>query len=292
MPPVKSRAVVLRTHMLGETSRIVVCYTEDYGKVRLVAKGVRKGGGPLGAALEPMLVSGVVFYLHRGRELSLVSQAEVERQWPELRRDVVRMAYAGAALELADALISELEPDGRVFELLETTLGLMAETPEAGLEGILWWYELSLAAALGYAPDLARCVECGAEVLDRAAMAPLRGGVLCESCASEHGAPAGTKRGAAGLLLRLVGDHERGHALPDRPSVEALEAAGRARAGVRDEINETLLAFLEEHAGRRLRLKSLSFLAQVRRVESGGGKAACANGSERKDTDRRTGEPE
>jgi recombinational DNA repair protein (RecF pathway) len=178
------------------------------------------------------------------------------------------MAYAGAVLELADALISELEPDVRVFELLETALGLMAETPERGLEGILWWFELSLAAALGYAPDLVRCVECGAAALGRAALAPLLGGVLCESCSSEQGAPSKTKRDAAALLVKLGGDGWHGEAVPAGPSGRALVATARASVGVRDEINETLLAFLEEHAGRRLRLKSLSFLAQVRRVES------------------------
>ena len=61
MALVKSRGVVLRTYKLGETSKVVVCYTERYGKVRLVAKGARKGGGRFGAALEPLMVSGVVF---------------------------------------------------------------------------------------------------------------------------------------------------------------------------------------------------------------------------------------
>jgi DNA repair protein RecO (recombination protein O) len=203
MALVKSRAISLRTYRLGETSKVVVCYTRDYGKVKLVAKGARKGGGRLGAALEPMVVSGVVFYLKQTRDLNLVSQAEIERQWPELRRDVVRMAYAGAALELTDALVSGREPDPALFDQLESMLEKAATVPESLLDVALWTFELSLAAALGYSPELAN--------------------------------------------LPDVSDG-------DIPTV------------VRDEIGEALKGFLEEHAGHELKLRSLEFLAQVRRT--------------------------
>ena len=88
MALVKSRGLVLKVHPLGETSKVVVCYTRDHGKVRLLAKGGRKGGSRLGASLEPFVVSGVVFYMRQGRELSLVSQADIESGFPGLRRDV------------------------------------------------------------------------------------------------------------------------------------------------------------------------------------------------------------
>jgi DNA repair protein RecO (recombination protein O) len=248
--------------MLGETSRIVVCYTRDYGKVRLVAKGVRKGGGPLGGALEPMLVSGVVFYLREGRELSIVSQADVERRWPELSRDVLRMAYAGAALEFVDALVPEREPDPGLFDLIERALDHAARVPERALDGFLWWFELSLAAALGYGPDLRRCVECGATPVGEATFVPALGGIVCEACAPPK-QPSYEARRAAALLTGLA---PQGASLQDPPE-PGLEASAKAPAGVRDEVNESLLFFLEEHAGRRLRLKSLDFLAQLRRAE-------------------------
>jgi DNA repair protein RecO (recombination protein O) len=277
MAPVKSRAVVLRTHMLGETSRVVVCYTRDYGKVRLVAKGVRKGGGPLGAALEPMLVSGVVFYLRPGKDLSLVSQAEVERQWPSLRRNVVRMAYAGAMLELVEALVPDHDPDPGLYDLVERSLELAADIPESSLDGLLWWFELSLASTLGYAPDLTCCVECGSESRGRAAFAPLLGGIVCEACATEQRKASDTTREAASILSSLAPDTraagqttEEPHAAPPEAG---LRAAREAPSAVRDEIGKSLLAFLEEHAGSQLRLKSMSFLAQVRRTEPRAGQS-------------------
>jgi DNA repair protein RecO (recombination protein O) len=261
MALVKSRAISLKSYRLGETSKVVVCYTRDYGKVRLVAKGARKGGGRLGAALEPMQVSGVVFYLRQERDLLLVSQAEVERQWPELRRDVVRMAYAGAALELTDALVSEREPDPGLFDLLESTLDRAAGAPASSLDAVVWSFELSLASALGYAPELARCVVCARAPEGRVSFAASRGGIVCGSCLGEEPGARPLSDSAARLLTSMstsAGETppEAGTAAPDA-DVPAV---------VRDEISDTLMSFLEEHAGRELKLKSLDFLAQIKRT--------------------------
>lgn len=264
MPLVKSRAISLKSYRLGETSRVVVCYTRDYGKVRLVAKGARKGGGRLGAALEPMQVSGVVFYLRQERDLLLVSQAEIERQWPALRRDVVRMACAGAALELTDALVSEREPDPGLFDLLERTLDRAAGAPPSLLDMVLWSFELSLASALGYAPELARCVVCASAPEGRVSFAAGRGGIVCGGCLGEEPGARPLSDSAAKLLASMSASageapFEPGSGTPTPPDADVP-------AVVRDEIGETLMGFLEEHAGRELKLKSLDFLAQIRRT--------------------------
>lgn len=257
MALVKSRAVVLRTYRLGETSKVVVCYTRDYGKVRLVAKGARKGGGRLGAALEPMLVSGVVFYLTAGRDLSLVSQAEVERQWRELRRDVVRMAYAGAVLELVDAVVPEREADPDLFELVEAALDRAATAEHASLDAALWRFEVSLANALGYGPELSRCVGCGREPTAGSVFVSGRGGVLCGRC-------EGPEPGAIPLS---DGAREALSSLSDGAAPALPAKLGALSAAVRDEVGDVLRSFLAEHSGGELKLRSLDFLAQVRRTE-------------------------
>ena len=249
MALVKSRAISLKTYRLGETSKVVVCYTREYGKVRLVAKGVRKGGGRLGAALEPMVVSGVVFYLRPGRDLNLVSQAEIERQWSPLRRDVVRMAYGGAVVELADALVSEGEEDTALFDLVEATLERVADADEAHLDAVLWGYEVALSRALGYGPELTRCVVCGRQSAGGVRFSPRRGGIVCPSCVGEAPGAWSLSEEAARIMAGLPGD-----------------VACDAGAAVRDEVGSALLAFLGEHAGHELKVRSLDFLAQIRRT--------------------------
>ncbi len=252
MGPVKSRAVVLRTYRLGETSSVVVCYTSRYGKVRLVAKGVRKGGGRFGAALEPLMVSGVVFYLRPPRVLSLVSQADVEREYPSLRRDVVRRAYAGAVAELVDLLVPDQEPDRALFDLIEASLSDIAESDPGQLEPLLWRFELELARTLGYAPELSRCVVCGGAAPEGSAFSAELGGAVCVRCAAERGL---SDRGVLAVLRAISGGG-------------ALESA-RVPTGIRDDVGRALLELLERHSGRGLALRSISFLSQVRRVGMG-----------------------
>lgn len=254
MAPVKASAIVLRTYRLGETSRVVVCYTRDFGKLRLVAKGVRKGGGRFGGALEPTMVSGVVFYLRGGRDLSLVSQAEIEREFAPLRRDVVRLAYGSAALELADVLVAEREPNTALFDLIVDALGRISAASHDDLDVVLWDFEVLLAGVLGYGPELGSCVACGKPASECSAFSARLGGLVCGDCARD----------------RRVPDLRRGSAVREVARLSEGFSPGRAGAldsATRDAVGELLREFLEEHSGQRLRLKSMEFLAQVRRAE-------------------------
>jgi DNA repair protein RecO (recombination protein O) len=252
MAVLKSRALVLRTHRLGETSKVVVCYTESHGKVRLVAKGGRKGGSRLGAALEPFVVSGVVFYLKAGRDLSLVSQAEVERDFAGLRRDVLRMAYGSAVLELVDQVVSGQEPDQALFAIMVETLAEMESVEPASLDRALLRFGFRMAGALGYEASFASCVLCAGAPGSAALFAPHLGGLVCEACLSRHPEVEVARRPATAVLA---------DAAAGRPYATAV---GPAAA---DELWNAFRAFLVEHTGRSVRLRSLDVLAQLRRAE-------------------------
>lgn len=251
MALVDSRAVVLRRHQLGETSRIVVCYTRDHGKVRLVAKGARKGGGRFGAALEPFVVSGVAFYLRPARSLSLASRAEIEREFRALRSDIVRQAYAAVALELTEKLVADRAPDPGLFDLLVETLGAMEAAPPADLDPILWRFELSLAESLGYAPELANCATCGRPAHENAPFSAEVGGVVCPDCARGVSTEAGPR--TVEIFRRLRGG---------APPSEYRELSDAQR----EETGDALIHHLRCHGGRDLNLRSISVLASLERT--------------------------
>jgi DNA repair protein RecO (recombination protein O) len=251
MALVKSTGIVLRTHMLGETSKVVVCYTRDHGKVRLVAKGARKGGGKFGAALEPFTVSGVVFYLRPGHGLSLLSQAEIVRDFPAIRRDVVRQSYAGAVIELMDALVADQSPDPALFDLGVQALEVIDEVSPERLDPALWRFELRLASVLGYAPELSACVSCGRPAGEGVWFSPMLGGVVCGRCGAGRG-PGSVGGKAIDVLRRLAVSEEE---------VSDLDGVDR------DEVGRALVDFLATHAERPITLKSMRFLSQVRRLE-------------------------
>ena len=160
----REQGVVLRTWKLGEADRIVVLLTQGEGKVRAVAKGVRKTKSRFGGRLEPF--SHVDLSLYRGRELDIVTQAEVINPFRALREDYDRVVAGAAMLEAVDQVAQER---GR-HPALSAGPGpagprRRARDPSVVLDAFL----LKLMALEGYRPAVAECASCGAADRRRAA---------------------------------------------------------------------------------------------------------------------------
>ncbi len=177
----RDSGVVLRTYKLGEADRIVVLLTADNGKVRAVAKGVRKTTSRFGARLEPM--SHVRLLLYRGRELDIVSQAESVEPLAPLLGDLDRASQGMAVLEAADQLALEREPNPELYRMLVGVLRTIAIRPGPLVVPAFYW---KLLAAEGLRPELDACVRCGGIEPDVTLVAfdLGEGGVLCRSCRS------------------------------------------------------------------------------------------------------------
>ena len=196
-------AVVLRRWDLGEADRILNLYTRQRGKLRAVAKGVRRPTSRLAGHLELFAHSNVL--IARGRDLEIVSQAELIEPFRDLRRDERRIGLAGYVADLLDALTSEDDPQPLVFELLTETLRGIASQPDPFF--VVRRYELRLLGALGYQPELYRCVVCGRPLEPVTnAFAPQLGGVACPLCAARDPAAVPLPAGAVKALRLLAGE--------------------------------------------------------------------------------------
>ncbi|MCM8748460.1 DNA repair protein RecO [Thermomicrobiaceae bacterium CFH 74404] len=196
-------AVVLRRWDLGEADRILNLYTRQRGKLRAVAKGVRRPTSRLAGHLELFAHSNVL--IARGRDLEIVSQAELIEPFRDLRRDERRIGLAGYVADLLDALTSEDDPQPLVFELLTETLRGIASQPDPFF--VVRRYELRLLGALGYQPELYRCVVCGRPLEPVTnAFAPQLGGVACPPCAARDPAAVPLPVGAVKALRLLAGE--------------------------------------------------------------------------------------
>ena len=173
--------VVLRTYKLGESDRIVVLMTAENGKVRAVAKGVRKTRSKFGARLEPM--SHVRLLLYRGRELDIVNQAESVEPLTPLLSSLDRVSQGLAAIEAIDQLALDREPNERLYRQAVGVLRTIAKQPAALTVPAFYW---KLLAAEGLEPQLDECVRCGEFGADTPMVAfdLNEGGVLCRSCRS------------------------------------------------------------------------------------------------------------
>lgn len=170
-------AVVLRTHKLGEADRIVVLMTRSTGKVRAVAKGVRRTGSKFGSRLEPG--SYVSVQLHEGRgELDIVTQAETVQPFRRTREDLSRLGRAASLLEAVEQLAQDRQPSPRLHDMLVGGLRTVEDRNPPLVAGAFF---LKLLAVEGVAPELDACVACGEED-GELALALDVGGLRCRSC--------------------------------------------------------------------------------------------------------------
>jgi DNA repair protein RecO (recombination protein O) len=175
----RTEAIVLRRLNLGEADRLLTLFTPEYGKIRVVAKGVRRPGSRKAGHLEPFTRSSVM--LARGRELDIVTQAESLDLFPDLHQDLERLGQAAYMVELLDRFtVAEGESRG-LYALLAEALGLLAGG--APSDSLVRYFELRLLDLVGYRPELFRCLGCGEEVRPQDQFFSANaGGVLCPAC--------------------------------------------------------------------------------------------------------------
>ncbi len=192
----RERAVVLRTWKLGEADRICSLFTEGRGKVRAVAKGVRKTRSKFGGRLEP--TSHVALQLYHGRgELDVVTQADTIDRFVDLRGELDRFARASSLLEAVDQLTPDGHADPGLYRMLVGALGTL---DKSGAPLVTAGFFLKLLAQEGVAPVVDACVSCQSTG-ELVAIDLDEGGLLCREC--RRGRPVSA--GAVALLQDLLG---------------------------------------------------------------------------------------
>ena len=234
----RDQGVVLRTIKLGETDRIVTLLTQGHGKVRAVAKGVRKSGSRFGGRLEP--TSHVALQCYRGRELDVVTQVETIDANRALREHYGCLTHAISMLEATDQVAQEREANPALYRMLVGALRTLAENPNPLVSAAFFWKLLSLE---GFHPLLDACARCGDEDGPFTAFDLDEGGVLCAACGRLHAVAASTPTPSQ-MVRRILGGELRGAlAEPPGPTTVATERLA--------------LTSLEHHLERRLRSAAL-----------------------------------
>jgi DNA repair protein RecO (recombination protein O) len=232
----KDEGVVLKTIKLGEADRIVTLFTRANGKVRAVAKGVRKTKSRFGARLEPFTRVQVLVY--RGRELDIITSADILTSFEEVRTDYPRLTSAAAMVEVVEKITPERERALSTYALLIAALRALAAGP---IDTIVPAFVVKLLSISGYHPQLSVCAGCGSA--DLSAFSPSLGGACCSSCGR-----------AEETAVRLAPDRI---ALMSRLLVSDFGYAAGAAAAV--EVTHALKGYTEYHLERPLR--SIKFLA-------------------------------
>jgi DNA repair protein RecO (recombination protein O) len=226
----RDRGVVLRSYRLGEADRIVVFMTERHGKVRAVAKGVRRTNSKFGARLEPLTHVDLLLWQGRG-ELDIVNQVEALDSYRAVREDLVRLPKGLALLEVTDQMAPQL------YSMLTGALRALADGRS---DPVLLAPAFFLKALVheGAGPVLFECAVCGQgdTVAELVAFDLVAGGTLCRS----HRSGRPLSADALALLRRILGG-ELGAVLAGPPPPGA------------DEVAELATGAMEAHLDRRIR---------------------------------------
>jgi DNA repair protein RecO (recombination protein O) len=196
----RARGFVLKRMDLGEADRILTLYTREHGKLRAVAKGVRKTTSRSAGHLEPFILTDLSLAV--GKELDVISQADTQNAFREVREDLILTTHAYYLAELTDLLTDERLENRDVFDALVDGFTALAERQDARL--VVISFQLRVLDALGYRPELRECVSCRSTIAPGANhFSALLGGVVCPTCGPNElsARPIGTE---ALKLLRYV----------------------------------------------------------------------------------------
>ena len=254
----RTEAIVLRRKDIGEADRILTLLTPGAGKVRVVAKGIRKPRSRKAGHLE--LFTRTKLLVAVGHDLDIITQAELVEAYRPLREDLLRSATAAYMVELLDRFTPDDQENPEIYELLTHGLEWAATARDLGLAARA--YELHLLSAAGFQPQLHRCVICNqALVPEDQFFSPHQGGVVCAACGAEPLDPAADPHLRGGWLplslnaLKLL----RFTQSNPYPKVAALTITAHTQAEAEAVMARYITVLLER------RLKSVEFLKLIRR---------------------------
>lgn len=184
----KTVGVIIKRQNFAEADRILTIFTEDLGKIKAIARGVRKISAKLAGSLEPFML--IEFQLYEGRTFYTVTGAIIREEFAGIHTDLKRTAEACYIGELIDKFEHEHQRSPAVFELLRETLQLLDQTFLRDL--ILPAFEVKLLKLAGLWGNLTICLHCRKRLeLAKNYFDGEEGGVICNSCHLQfhHGYP-------------------------------------------------------------------------------------------------------
>jgi DNA repair protein RecO (recombination protein O) len=237
----KDEGIVLKAIKLGEADRILTIYTRSNGKVRAVAKGIRKTKSRFGGRLEPF--TRVQLQIYRGRNLDTITTADIIEPFQEIRGELRSLTSASALAELVEKITPDRERAFSTYNLLVEGLQALSSEDRGG-GTIVPAFLVKLLSISGYHPELRTCAGCG-RTGGLGAFSAAMGGTVCSSCWQEDPDAFRLAPERIELLARLL--NSRFGEVADR------EAAA--------EITHVLRRYAEYHLERPLR--SLQLLRAV-----------------------------
>jgi DNA repair protein RecO (recombination protein O) len=252
MAPFSSPAIMLRATEHGDYDKIVTFFTLYHGKITLMAKGAKKSVRRFAGILELFSVLSLVWTGGRGSGLPILQEASVVSPFEQIRKDIVRTAYASCWCEMVSLWMEQGQRQVPVYNLLAYLLDqLNGERQSSEMLHIA--FQLRFMAINGFRPGLEHCRVCASTLKEFQNASVLfdvkRGGVLCERCGPSTTGRLHLSKGTIKLLSWVL-----------NAPLEKLHRVRFSKQAV-DETVRMLEVFVPYHLGKET--KSLKFLKQL-----------------------------
>ncbi|MDD5217044.1 MAG: DNA repair protein RecO [Candidatus Omnitrophica bacterium] len=219
----KTEAIVLRTQPFRSSSLIVTFFTKSFGKLKGIAKGVRREREMRGALYELFTHLEIVFYEKTRSDLHLISEAAIMDSHDALRTKLDTVAYASYFSEMVDRLTEVHDHHDGIFELLDFTFRFLSSVPAEKLARL---FEVKLLREIGWLPLLDGCFQCQTSAFEKGFFSIRQGAIFCPNCAREF--PDAKPMSPEALsVFRYYADHPLELALKQRMSPSASAELGR-----------------------------------------------------------------
>ncbi len=248
----QTEAIIIKKMKLGEADRILTFYTPHLGKIRGIAKSVRRPKSKLAGHLELLTHSHVS--LARGRNLDTVIGSQTINSFLHLKNDFELTSYALYIIEL----VNQFTPDGNenypLYQLLLDSLHRLSQASNREL--LLHYFELHLLDQVGYRPQLQQCTYCHTNLKPASnAFSPITGGVVCPDCYSHQ--PLSYPLSVDGLkVLRFIQNN-------DYPLANRLKINHNLSREIHNIMSGYFRYLLEKE------LKSVAWLDKIRKQKEG-----------------------
>jgi DNA repair protein RecO (recombination protein O) len=248
LPVQTTKAIVIKSQSLGELDKIISFYTSDFGKVRAVARGIKRPKNRYGGSLELLNYGDLIFFFRPHKDLQIINSFDILDSFDTLKGDLTKTAYAFYIAELLDATGVEGEVNNFVFRLTLQVLSNIKNITHPEL--LVHAYELQLLTLMGFKPQLNKCVGCSNNIVGKTfRFSPSLGGMLCSNCFYKDASAFSLSRGTCELMKKMQ--------TLDLSLMKRVSASDT----VKHELKKALLTFTSYQLERQF--KSLDFIATI-----------------------------
>ena len=241
MPLIRTRGVILRSQKWGDADRIVTVYSQNYGKIRGVARGARRMKTRFGGVLEPFGLVDLTLFQKTPEALGQISQIDLVMSYSSIREDLTVMTAAARMVKMVDSITVDRDPNPSMFAAL--VYGLESLSPEKDVALITLLFQIHVLGHTGFRPQFDCCTECGKSAQHHIPQwfSPQLGGMVCQECG---------QRGVGRMLPLSKGsvafiEQARRLSLPHWSRLKAM-------GSVRIEVETAMEAYFYEVVGKSL----------------------------------------